>query len=345
MNANPASDTESRLQVDIEELRERFPETRALYREVCGLLFFRYGVTPTANRLYSLVRKGSMGVPGEVLAQFWDNLREKARVKIDHPEMPEAIRQVAAQAVQGIWQAAAAAAADELANFRDTAECRAQEAEDQQHQAEVALDDARGQLALVEAELKATDMASAELQKNLNAERAAHAATEARLQEMRRQVEERDRQLAEARTQFSTELEHARQQVTQAEERAAGTERRVMREFDQERTLRQKSERAAEDLRQELTTARADLQAASVRHADVAGRLQAEIQGLAQRLSTADTEREQRATELASVRTELTDALRRAERAETEVEVTRRLAEDLRRPPAEKPANEQGLES
>ncbi len=36
-----------------------------LYREVCGLLFFRYGVTPTANKLYSLVRKGSMGTPAE----------------------------------------------------------------------------------------------------------------------------------------------------------------------------------------------------------------------------------------------------------------------------------------
>jgi len=34
---------------DIAELRARFPETRALYREVCGLLFFRYGVTPTAT--------------------------------------------------------------------------------------------------------------------------------------------------------------------------------------------------------------------------------------------------------------------------------------------------------
>lgn len=49
------------------ELRSRFPETRALYREVCWLLFFRYGVTPTANKRYSLVRKGNMGTPAEVL--------------------------------------------------------------------------------------------------------------------------------------------------------------------------------------------------------------------------------------------------------------------------------------
>ena len=33
---------------------------------MCGLLFFCYGVTPTANKLYSLVRKGSTGTPAEV---------------------------------------------------------------------------------------------------------------------------------------------------------------------------------------------------------------------------------------------------------------------------------------
>ncbi|WP_414437047.1 hypothetical protein [Cupriavidus necator] len=49
------------------ELRSRFPETRALYHEVCWLLFFRYGVTPTANKRNCLVRKGNMGTPAEVL--------------------------------------------------------------------------------------------------------------------------------------------------------------------------------------------------------------------------------------------------------------------------------------
>jgi hypothetical protein len=55
----PTSDlnlSDATLQADLAELRTRFPETRALYREVCGLLFFRYGVTPTANKLYGLVR-------------------------------------------------------------------------------------------------------------------------------------------------------------------------------------------------------------------------------------------------------------------------------------------------
>ena len=41
---------ETRLAAEIERLKAEFPKTRELYREVCALLFFRFGLTPTANR-------------------------------------------------------------------------------------------------------------------------------------------------------------------------------------------------------------------------------------------------------------------------------------------------------
>jgi hypothetical protein len=95
MTASPASTSsdaalQATLAADVATLRAQFPETRALYREVCALLFFRYGITPTANKLYGLVRKGSMGTPTEVLAQFSHNLRDKMRVPIDRPGLPDA---------------------------------------------------------------------------------------------------------------------------------------------------------------------------------------------------------------------------------------------------------------
>ena len=61
---------ESEIQAEVEALRERFSDTKALYREVCALLFFRYGITPTASKLYQRVRKGSMSAPAEALAKF-----------------------------------------------------------------------------------------------------------------------------------------------------------------------------------------------------------------------------------------------------------------------------------
>jgi hypothetical protein len=95
---------------EIEALRARFPQTRELYREVCALLFFRYGLTPTANRLYQYVRKGSMATPAQVLARFWSDLRERSRLRIDHPGLPPELGQAAGELVLQLWDRAQAAA-------------------------------------------------------------------------------------------------------------------------------------------------------------------------------------------------------------------------------------------
>ena len=50
---SPSQGTE--IAAEIDRLRGEFPKTQDLYREVCVLLFFRYGITPTTNRLYQLV--------------------------------------------------------------------------------------------------------------------------------------------------------------------------------------------------------------------------------------------------------------------------------------------------
>src|SRR5476651_2530719 len=94
---------EKQLFVDIERLREQFQQTQDLYREVCTLLFFRYGMTPTANKLYQLVRKGSMTAPADALTKFWEDLREKSRVRIEHPDLPESLKSAAGDLTAVLW--------------------------------------------------------------------------------------------------------------------------------------------------------------------------------------------------------------------------------------------------
>jgi hypothetical protein len=101
MNQRAVPDTQ--IAAEIDQLRARCENTRELYREVCALLFFRYGITPTANRLYQYVRKGSMGTPAEVLANFWRDLRERTRVRIDRPDLPEELREAAGDLVHSLW--------------------------------------------------------------------------------------------------------------------------------------------------------------------------------------------------------------------------------------------------
>lgn len=111
-------------------------ETQDLYREVCTILFFRYGITPTANKLYQYVRKGSMSAPAEALAKFWEDLREKSRVRIEHPDLPDTLKSVAGELVATLWTKAQTGAQDGLAAFRAEAQTTVQEAKNAQASAE-----------------------------------------------------------------------------------------------------------------------------------------------------------------------------------------------------------------
>ena len=135
--ASKAPAPEAEIAAAIAALRQSHRDTRELYREVCGLLFFRYGITPTANMLYQHVRKGSMATPAQVLARFWSDLRERSRVRIEHPELPEPLRESAGELVMELWSRAQAAAARtfelqsaEAAQMAVAADARREQAEE-----------------------------------------------------------------------------------------------------------------------------------------------------------------------------------------------------------------------
>jgi chromosome segregation ATPase len=342
MTSNPASTPdEQALQADIAALRGRCPDTRELYREVCALLFFRYGVTPTANRLYSLVRKGSMSTPTDVLNRFWQDLRDRTRVKIDHPDLPDAMKQVAAEAVLTIWQAASEAATGELAALRAEARHQTHEAEAVRDRASAELEVVRQAVTVTQAELEAARTQLAGMRDALAAEREAHAATSARLQETRRQLEEAGSQLVQVKAEFTVELDHARERVTAAEERAASHEKRALREIDHERTARQKSEKLVEELRAQLQTTRAELKDAAVQHADALASLRTELRLSQQQTENAAQQSLVTLDELTNTRSLLRDAQRQAERADAEVQVTRRLIDEMKKAPAGRTAAKQ----
>jgi hypothetical protein len=334
MTPDPASALdEQALLADIAALRSRCTDTRELYREACALLFFRYGVTPTANKLYSLVRKGSMGTPADVLNRFWQDLRERTRVKIDHPDLPEALKQVAAEAVLTIWQAASEASGAELAALRA-------EARHEAHEAKLACDRAMAETeatmqaaASAQAQLEALRAQFAECQDGLAAERQAHAVTEARLQEVRRQLDEAASQFGVVKGDLGTQLERAHERAEAAEARARAHEKRALKEIDQERTARLKGEKQFEELRIQLAAAKSETKDAAVQHAGAIAAVRAELDLASQRAEEADRRRQADAAELADARSLLQDALRRAERAEAEVDITRRIVDGLKKPP------------
>jgi len=211
---------ETRLQAEIEALRPRFPDTQDLYREVCTVLFFRHGITPTANKLYQLVRKGSMSAPAEALARFWENLREKSRVRIEHPDIPQALRDTAGDLTAKLWEQARSLADEAAAAVR-------LDAQQQADAASQAVEQARQREALLSQDVTAAQAHAATLADQIRVleQRLAHD------EGLRLGLVQQIEQLASQRQELVTAMEAARV----AEQRAADEQRRLLLEVDRER--------------------------------------------------------------------------------------------------------------
>ncbi|PLC47916.1 ATPase [Pollutimonas subterranea] len=252
------------LSRDIEALRERFTQTQGLYREVCALLFFRYGVTPTANKLYQLVRKGSMSAPAEALSKFWEDLREKSRTRIEHPDLPDALKRVAGELVATLWTNAQAAAQESLTAYRVEAQEAVLQAKAAVTATEADRDATRNEAHNVRSELDQAGTQIGALREALAAAEATRASLLTTLDEAKLENTTLQRQLEQSHHQFTVELDKLRAAIELAEERSRSTEKRMLLEIDRERTTAARlqkelealttiSRRATDDHRRELT--------------------------------------------------------------------------------------------
>ena len=244
--------TEARMQAEIEALRAQHPETQDLYREVCVLLFFRYGLTPTANKLYQLVRKGSMSAPAEALARFWETLREKSRVRIEHPDLPQPLQAAAGEMVGAQWQQAQAAAQDTLAQHREEARATVVAAEGLAQSAGARADAAEAALGTTRDELRTAQGRVMELQSELARAQGEVTAQQRQVEAAAVHRQELQAALNAAQERFTRELEQQRAVATATEERHAGEMKRALLDVDRERGNAGKLQKEVEQLRREI---------------------------------------------------------------------------------------------
>ncbi|WP_051887942.1 DNA-binding protein [Caballeronia sordidicola] len=262
---------------EIEQLRTQFPRTQELYREVCVLLFFRHGIAPTANRLYQLVKKGSMSAPAEALTRFWATLREKSRVRIEHPDLPAELQSATGELAAALWTRAVDLAQDRLAAAQLETQRAVAEAQARQAQAQAERDQVRQELTGSAAALNGAQIHITELDQAL----AISVATASTLQEQVRLAQQGEQQLQRAletaRHDFASELDKLRADSVLAQERLKAAETRALLEIDRER-------QAAARLQKELDTANRKTEQGSVRHRDDVQKLQAQVGNLRQQV-------------------------------------------------------------
>lgn len=273
--------TESEIREAIDALRDTTANTQDLYREACAILFFRYGITPTANKLYHFVRKGSMSAPAEALARFWAELREKSRVRIEHPDLPDTLKVAAGELVGRLWSEAQAAAEENLNVFREEAAARVNAADAATQRAEQDRQAANRELEHLHEALDDSSERILSLERVLAAERAEKETLAGQLAAAMRQHQALEAELSAARKDFASELEKQRDAMRRAEDRHEAAEKRALLEIDRERTTTARAQKELGQIRQ----SNADL---AQRQRDELRALQQELGDVRQRLGAAE---------------------------------------------------------
>lgn len=241
---------EQQLQIDIEKLRGEFTETQDLYREVCVLLFFRYGITPTANKLYQYVRRGSMSAPAEALNKFWLELRDKSRIRIERNDIPETISLAAGDFVATLWNEAQKAA---QAGFTDLIENATAEILKFKLESQLARQDAtKLQVQLDESnlELKKAKKLTSEADYLLQVNTTALVHQEKSLTELKIERDIFQQLLIDTKLSFSKDLEGVNLSLYKAEERYVALEKKSLLEVDRARQQIKSLEKEMLTLRQ-----------------------------------------------------------------------------------------------
>ncbi|AZP14007.1 DNA-binding protein [Undibacterium parvum] len=242
---------ERMLLADIDVLRNQFPQTQDLYREVCVAMFFRYGMTPTANKLYQLVRKGSMSAPAEALNRFWENLRDKSRVTVSHPDLPESLKTAAGDLVATLWSAAQNAAQETLASLKVDVLLQVEQANDKANLAVAARDQAISTFNSMQKELMETHTECDVLKHEITALISTNSSLESQLEDSKNDISVSNAKLDDALRELVLEMEKLRASAKLNEDRLASAERRALLEIDRERTANIRLQKALETARVE----------------------------------------------------------------------------------------------
>jgi chromosome segregation ATPase len=191
-----------------------------------------------------------MSAPAEALARFWSDLREKSRVRIEHPDLPEGLKAAAGELVASLWSQAQASAQDGLAIFRQESQQKVTESLQAVAAADLARVAAESESNQTREAFSAANERILDLERNLAGERARTQSLEQQIESARHQQTTLEVALADARKDYSAELDKSRQELRRTEERLEANEKRALLEIDHERQMTLKVQRELLQLRE-----------------------------------------------------------------------------------------------
>lgn len=182
------SDIESAIRAALAPRLEAAKSRKEKTRIAATTLFFEYGVYPSGKVVHSYTQLGSMTDINRDLREFWSEIRDKSRVRIDAPSLPAELQEAYSNALAKSWELAMQKAA---ATFED----ERKEAREREQALRTERDRACEEVVSLEDELSG-------IESDLVAERERRSSAEAQLAGLQAKVNELSEALARAEGQI-----------------------------------------------------------------------------------------------------------------------------------------------
>lgn len=255
-------------------------------RLVANLLFLEHGIYPSAKVVLDYTHQGSLTDINKDLREFWAELRDKLRVNINAPFLPQGLTDAFADGLVKIWDLALGQANAELDGLRQQAAEQVALAQADAFEASRLLKEEQERRITAEADLRVERENREAAERRVDAQAAEIAGLRESLEHWQRQSAEEAQARKDAEERFSRELEAERAQRTHESERFNGEIRFVKLQIETarsgEREAREllKAMSESKDLevstyRQRLSSAEETLGSVRIELAQVQGRAQA----------------------------------------------------------------------
>ncbi len=143
----------------------------------------------------------------EALKKFWEDLREKSRIRIEHPDLPESLKTAAGEMTASLWAATQSAARENFAEFRNGARKAIMAAQATTDAAGMERDQAQLALERTQQSLEQALQRGSTLEQQCAAAAATNVSLERQLKEAKEGQAVLHQQLESARKNFSVELD------------------------------------------------------------------------------------------------------------------------------------------
>jgi len=223
------SDLEARSQEVVDSVRGALAtrlsphaSRRELSQMAANILFFEKGVHPSAKTVLDCTQRGSMTDINRDVMEFWRDLRERTRIQLKSPVMPQGLVDAFGEVLTQMWTLASREAHQVLEDSRLLAQAQVKAAKDEAHQAQQRADLAEQRKAEIGEELRQERLLREDAELKLGLQSAEVLSLKETVAALQVRIEQEVRARIDSETRFTQELEASRSERQREADRFKG---------------------------------------------------------------------------------------------------------------------------